>query len=132
MGKGESLTGLPRSEKGIFIDFVLGFSKNSDDSMTPGGIRTGSVSGNGGFGFAAELMEFIVLDAVSKKGRVERNLMIRVVLESFAPATIESISKNDIVISEDVGFVGLAKTKSLLDRTWEKSGILAGLMFRRN
>lgn len=132
MGKGESLTGFPGSEKGILIDFVLGFGKNSDDSMTPGGIRTGGVCGDGGFSFTAELMEFIVLDTISEKGRVERNLMIGVIFESFAPTTIKSISKDDVVISEDVSFVGLAKTKSFLDRTWKKGGIFAGLMFRCN
>lgn len=132
MGEGESLTGFPGGEQGILIDLVLGFGKDADNTMTPGGVRTGPIRGNSGFSFAAELVKFIVSNAVSKKAGIKSVDFIGIILKKFAPLLIESVTHDQIFIRENVGGVRRAKAKSFLDGAGEQSRVFARLMFGSN
>lgn len=71
---------------------MLGFGKDANYTVAPGGIGTLEISLDSGFGFATELMKFIVGNAVSKKVGIEGNALVGMKAKSRAPLIVEMMT----------------------------------------
>lgn len=112
MGEGQSLTGFPGGEDRVFIDFVLRFCENFDDGVTPRWVRAGGIGLDDCFGFAGELVEFVVVDTLGEENWVEGESLEGVEREGLAPGLVEEGAEEDVVVGVLVSVVRRAKAKT--------------------
>lgn len=94
----QGLACFPGSKKGVLIDFMLGFGKDSNDGVSPGWVRSVGIGHDDGTGFAGELMKFIVINAVGEENGIESERDIGVQLEEPAPRVEQKMADKDVLV----------------------------------